>query len=83
MNEGGQMTTLHTQFVGDKAVLPRVEFERLLELARRSDEIELLMQEDDVPTLGIMLLAERGGAFEWLNDEADLYTVNDLKVRYR
>ena len=77
------MTRLHAQFVGDKAVLPRAEFERLVELARRSDEVELLMHEDDVPTLGIMRLAEHGGAFDWLKDDADLYTVNDLKVRYR
>jgi hypothetical protein len=77
------MTKLHAQFVGDKAVLPRAEFERLVELARRSDEVELFMHEDDVLTLGIMRLAEQGGAFDWLNDEADLYTMNDLKVRYR
>jgi len=41
------------------------------------------MQEEDLPTLGIMRLAELGGAFDWLADEADLYTVNDLRVRYR
>jgi hypothetical protein len=77
------MTTVHAQLVGDKAVLPRAEFERLVELARRSEEIKLQMHEDDVPTLGIMQLAEQGGAFDWLADEEDLYTVDDLKVRYR
>ena len=77
------MTMVYAQLVGDKAVLPRAEFERLVELARRSEEVELQMHEDDVPTLGIMRLAEQGGAFDWLADEEDLYTVNDLKVRYR
>ena len=77
------MTTVHAQLVGDKAVLPRAEFERLVELARQSEEIELQMHEDDVLTLGIMRLAEQGGAFDWLADEEDLYTVDDLKVRYR
>jgi len=77
------MTMVYAQLVGDKAVLPRAEFERLVELARRSEEVELQMHEDDVPALGIMRLAEQGGAFDWLADEEDLYTVDDLKVRYR
>ncbi|MGH7966835.1 MAG: hypothetical protein ACRERD_34245 [Candidatus Binatia bacterium] len=78
------MTTLHAQLIGDKAVLPRTEFERLVELARRSEEIELQMDEADLPTVGIMRLAEQGKAFDWLaDDEEDLYTINDLKVRYR
>ena len=77
------MTKLHAEFVGDRALLSRAEFERLVELARRSDEIELQVHEDDVPTLGIMRLGEQSGAFDWLAREPDLYTVSDLKVRYR
>ena len=77
------MTTLHAHIVGDKAVLPRAEFERLVELAKRSEEITLQIEEDDLPTAGIMQLAEQGGAFAWLAEEEDLYTVADLKVRYR
>jgi hypothetical protein len=77
------MTILHAQLIGDKAVLPRAEFERLVELARRSEEVELQADEEDVPTVGIMRLAEQGGAFDWLAEEEDLYTVSDLKVRYR
>ena len=77
------MTTLHAELIGDKAVLPRAEFERLVELARRSEEIELQMPEGDVPTMGIMRLAEQGGAFDWLADEEDLYSADDLKVHYR
>ena len=77
------MTTVHAQLVGDQAVLPRAELERLVELARRSEQVELQAREEDLPTLGLMLLAHGGGAFDWLAEEEDLYTVDDLKVRYR
>ncbi|MGE0683822.1 MAG: hypothetical protein AB7P69_23340 [Candidatus Binatia bacterium] len=76
------MTSLHVQLVGDKTVLPRAEFERLVELARRSEEIELRLETDEIPTVGIMRLAEEGTAFDWLAEEEDLYSVEDLKVRY-
>jgi len=77
------MTTLHAQLIGDKAILSRDEFEHLVDLARRSDEITLHMETDDAPAVGITRLAEQGGAFEWLAAEEDRYTVTDLKVRYR
>ena len=77
------MTTLHAQLIGDKAVLPRAEFERLVQLARLSEEVELQTDEEEMPTVGIMHLAEQGKAFDWLTEEEDLYTVDDLKVRYR
>ena len=76
------MTTLHAKMVGDQALLPRTEFDRLVELAKRSEEITLHLEEDDVPTVGIMRLAERGGAFDWLAEEEELYRIADLKVRY-
>lgn len=77
------MTIFHAQLVGDKTVLPRAELERLVELARRSEEIELRLETDEVPTVGIMRMAEEGKAFDWLAEEEDLYSVEDLKVRYR
>ena len=77
------MTTLHAHLVGDKAVLPWAEFERLVELAKRSEEIIVQIEEDDLPTAGIMQLAEQGGAFAWLAEEQDMYSVDDLRVRYR
>ena len=76
------MTILHAQLIGDKTVLPRAELERLVELARRSEEIELHLETDEIPTVGIMRLAEEGKAFDWLSEEEDLYSVEDLKVRY-
>ena len=77
------MTVLHAQIVGDKAVLPRHEFDRLVELAARTEQIDLRTHTDDLPTLGLMHLADHGGAFDWLANEPDLYSVADLKVRYR
>ena len=77
------MATVHAQLVGDKAIVLRAELERLVELAQASEHIDLQMSEDEVPTIGVMHLAEQGGAFDWLADEDELYTVHDLKVRYR
>ena len=72
------MTTVHAQLIGDKAVLARDEFECLVELARRSERIELQVEEDDVPTAAIMRLAETGVAFDFWKDEAeDLYSEED------
>ena len=77
------MTTVYAEIIGDKALLSRKDFERLVEIAERSEEIDLKVEEGDASTLGIMRLAEQGGAFDWLAEEDDLYTVDDLKVRYR
>lgn len=77
------MTTVHAQLVGDRTILPRVEFEKLVRLAGLSDQIELEVREEDLPTAGLMRLAEHGGAFDWLAEEDELYTIDDLKVRYR
>jgi hypothetical protein len=72
------MTTIHVQRVGDKALLPQSEFERLVELARQHEEIAVQIHEDDVPTLGIMCLVEQGGAFDfWMEAGEDIYAVED------
>jgi hypothetical protein len=69
------MTTMHVQCIGDKALLPQSEFERLVELAQRYEEITVQIQEDDVPTLGIMRLAEQSGAFDfWQEEGEDIYS---------
>jgi len=58
--------------------LAKVEFECLVELARRSERIELQVEEDDVPTSTIMRLAETGGAFDfWQELGEDLYLEED------
>jgi len=77
------MTTVHAQAIGDQALLPRAELERLVELARRHEDVELQIDEDEVSTHDLMRLAETGGAFDWLADQEDLYSEADLTVRYR
>jgi hypothetical protein len=72
------MTTIHVQRIGDKALLSQLDFERLLELARRHEEIALQRDEEDVPTLGIMRLMEQGGAFDfWKEPGEDVYSAED------
>ena len=77
------MTIFHVQLIGDKTVLPRADLERLMALAARNEEVELHLEADETPTVGMMQLAEEGKAFDWLTEEEDLYSVADLKVRYR
>lgn len=72
------MTTIHVQHIGDKAVLPQQEFNRLLELARRWEEIMVQTPDDDVPTLDIMRLVEQGGAFDfWKEEGEEIYSADD------
>ena len=72
------MTTIHVQCIGDKALLPQSEFERLVELAQRYEEITVQIQEDDMPTLGIMRLAEQSGAFDfWQEEGENIYSAED------
>jgi hypothetical protein len=47
-------------------------------LARQYEEIAVQMHEDDVPTLGMMRLAEQGGAFDfWREASEDIYSAED------
>ena len=72
------MTTIHVQNIGDKALLPRNELDQLVELARQHHGIAMEVEEDDVPTVAIMRLAEQGGAFDfWLDPAEDVYSAND------
>ncbi len=72
------ITIIHAQLFNDGAMLPRSEFERLVELARKSEEVEVHLQEDDAPTQSIMRLAEQGGAFDFWQDEGEnIYSAED------
>ena len=72
------MTIIHAQLCGDKTLLPRREFEQLLELARRAEPVDLKLQEDDLPVTGMMKLAEQGKAFDfWLEHGEDIYSIHD------
>lgn len=73
------MTTLHVREVGDVALVPREEFEWLLELARRSGSVEVEVQHEDAPsTRELARLAQSSAAWAWLHDEPDLYSRDDV-----
>jgi hypothetical protein len=72
------MTTIHVQKVGASTLIPQSEFDQLLEIARRQEEIAVQIQEDDIPTLGIMRLAEQSYAFDfWADPGENIYTADD------
>jgi hypothetical protein len=72
------MTIIHARLLDDGALLPRSEFERLVELARKSEDVEVHLQEDDTPTQSIMRLAEQGRAFDfWREEGEDIYSAKD------
>ena len=72
------MTIIHAQLFDNGALLPRNEFERLIELARKSEAVEVQLQEDDPSTQSMMRLAEQGGAFAfWREEGEDIYSVED------
>jgi hypothetical protein len=72
------MATIHAQLIGDHALLPRRELERLVELARQTEAIDLELHEDDVPTRAMMRLAEQGGAFDfWKQEGENIYSAQD------
>ena len=72
------MTTIHVQRIGDQTLLPQSEFEQLVELARQREEIAVEVQNEDMPTLAVMRLAEQGGAFDfWMDQGEDVYFAHD------
>ncbi len=79
------MVKVHAQQVDPaRALVDRAELERLIAVARRVEEVELIEVQDDLPAEGLTRLAEEGGSFGFLRDpREDVYTLNDLKVRYR
>ena len=79
------MVTLHTVRVGtERALVDRIELERLVEIARRVEAVELVEVTDEIPVEGLMRLAQEGGSFDLLADaREDVYSREDLKVRYR
>ncbi len=77
------MTVVTARFSEDQAIMARDEFDRLVAMARRVQDIEVRTIEDDPATLGVERLAAEGGALDFLADDGDLYSVEDLRVRYR
>lgn len=71
------MATVHAELKGDKAVLTRKEFERLLELARRSEPVEVQPVNGEREA-AFARLAVEGGAFDfWKDAEEEVYSSRD------
>ncbi len=51
----------------------------------KGEEVEVtITQKSDISTDDLMKLEDRGGSFDFLKDEReDIYTVEDLKVKYK
>ena len=72
------MTIIQAQIVGDRALLPRDEFNRLVEIARRCEEIELHILEGSSSAEDMTRLAEQAGAFDFWNVPGEkVYSLTD------
>jgi hypothetical protein len=72
------MTTIHVHWLGDQALVPKSELERLVELARVTEPIELEAGAEEITTLDMMRLADQAGAFNFWNDPGeDIYSLKD------
>ena len=68
----------------NQAIINLEALKRLIDVAKKVDEIEIDEVIDDLPTEGLMRLAETSGALNFLKDEKEnIYSVDDLKVRYQ
>jgi hypothetical protein len=72
------MTIIHVRLIGDEALLPHRELERLLTFARQNENIEIEIRHDVITTIDLMRLAESSGAFDfWKEAGEDIYTDQD------
>lgn len=72
------MTTINAQLIGDQALLPRHQLEKLIEMARRSEELDVKLLEDDAPTWAWMRFIDQNGAFDfWKEPEEGIYSLQD------
>ncbi len=65
----------------NQVIISAEDLQRLIEIAQKVEPIEV--KENDFDEADLMRLAETGGAFDFLHDEEDIYSLEDLKVRYR
>jgi hypothetical protein len=76
--KGTAMTTIQAHWIGGKAILPKQDFERLLELARKSEPVDIETVNEDLSAQAMMQLAENAGAFEFWNESGEeLYSAKD------
>ncbi len=67
----------------DKVLLNKEQFMKLVENARKIEEV-IIKEIEFLTTNEIMKMQLDSGAFDFLFDEKeDIYTVNDLKIKYK
>ena len=72
------MTKIQGQVFGDQVMLPRTHLDRLVELARNSDAIDLELFEGETTARDILTMAEHGRAFDfWHEAGEEVYSPND------
>ncbi len=79
------MLTINLQRIGgEKVILDRKDFDELVQRASTVEPVTVEEVDDDLPIEGLMKLVEQDDAFAFLGDPAeDVYTMDDLKERYR
>ena len=50
--------------------------DRPIALARQAEEADVKNAQDDLSPLAMTLVSEQGGAFDWLAEEPDLFSVD-------
>jgi hypothetical protein len=71
------VTTIHTQWLGNKIIIPKEEFEQLIEIAKKREEIELQTTEL-VESGKIIDLLGKSGSFDfWKQEGEDIYSIED------
>lgn len=63
-------------------VLQKLPLDKIQEVNDFADLVFKRM-EDQTLTCGIQVFVEKGGSFDFLKEEEDLYTVKDLKEKYK
>jgi len=72
------MTIVHAEMIGDKMLVSREELEHLVDLAKRSEPVDLQIVSGEISTAELMQLMEKGGSFDFWADQAeDIYSVTD------
>jgi hypothetical protein len=63
-------------------VLAKLPADKVVEIANFAEYV-FKKHDDDILQKGIEKLVSDSAAFEFLKDEEDLYTINDLKERFK
>ena len=72
------MTVVHAEMVGDKMLVSREELEQLVDLAKRSEPVDLQIVPGEIATTDLMRLSEKGGSFNfWADPAEDIYSASD------